>query len=111
MTRTTTTPDVPPPRTPLLSATGTHAARACRIGSSSSRSGPSPTIRPGCRRRGFQRANGSLAGNGEEAPGTAILDACIRPLNSNQARDFATALLAAAAELDFCQNRIALAHV
>lgn len=54
----------------------------------------------------FQWADGSLAdgagaeGNGVEAPGIAVLDGNIRPLNSDQARELAAALLAAADELD-----------
>jgi hypothetical protein len=48
----------------------------------------------------FQCADGSLAAGGEEAPGIAVLDASIQPLNSGQARELAAALLEAAAELD-----------
>jgi hypothetical protein len=53
----------------------------------------------------FQWADGSLAdgagaeGNGVEAPGIAVLEAS-SPLNSDQARELAAALLAAADEID-----------
>jgi hypothetical protein len=48
-----------------------------------------------------QWADGSLSdGSGVEAPGIAVLEASARPLNSDQARELAAALLAAAAELD-----------
>src|ERR1700729_1059198 len=53
----------------------------------------------------FQWADGSLAdgagaeGNGVEAPGIAVLEAS-DPLNSDQARELAAALLAAADEID-----------
>jgi hypothetical protein len=48
----------------------------------------------------FQWADGSLAGGGDEQPGIAILDAGTHPLNNDQARELASALLAAAADLD-----------
>jgi hypothetical protein len=54
----------------------------------------------------FQWADGSLAdgtgaeGNGVEAPEIALIEASIQPLNSDQARELAAALPAAADELD-----------
>jgi hypothetical protein len=54
----------------------------------------------------FQWADGSLAdgtgaeGNGLEAPGITVLDDIGHPLNSDQARELAAALLAAADEID-----------
>ncbi len=51
----------------------------------------------------FQFADGSLAdGSDDDAPGIAILDgdSSMEPLNSDQARELAAALLAAAAGLD-----------
>jgi hypothetical protein len=63
----------------------------------------------------FRWSDGSLACSGEEAPGIAILDASVQPLNSEQARELASALLAGAAELDALRlcagNRIARANV
>jgi hypothetical protein len=53
----------------------------------------------------FQYADGSLASAGEEAPGIAVLEASIHPLNSDQARELAAALLAAAAEIDGFSTR------
>lgn len=47
----------------------------------------------------FQLADGSLASAGDQAPGILLSDSS-DPLNSDQARELAAALLAAAAELD-----------
>jgi hypothetical protein len=51
-------------------------------------------------------ADGSLSdGSGLEAPGIAVLEASNRPLNSDQARELAAALLAVAAEVDRLEAR------
>jgi hypothetical protein len=50
----------------------------------------------------FQLADGSLASAGDQAPGILLSDSSDSsdPLNSDQARELAAALLAAAAEID-----------
>ncbi|MGB6761480.1 hypothetical protein [Mycobacterium sp.] len=37
----------------------------------------------------FQYADGSLAGSGDDAPGIAVIEAGVQPLNSDQARELA----------------------
>ncbi len=86
MTQTTSTPDMPPP----ADATFIGDWDACGAGTSyrfitfAERTVTDHPARVSL--HAFQWANGSLAGSGEEAPGIAILDASIQPLNSDQAR-------------------------
>jgi hypothetical protein len=115
MTQTTSTPDMPPP----ADATFIGDWDACGAGTPyrfiifAERTVTDHPARVSL--HASQWANGSLAGSGEEAPGIAILDASIQPLNSDQARELASALAGRrrrARHSSTCaRDRIALVHI